>query len=127
MTLDELIAVVEATGITVCWGIFTEANGGYDAATSTIWLDRALDSTPRRAVSVLAHECAHALEGHEGPQSRAVERRCDEIAARILIDPDDYAAAEKLHGGYNKTAIAEELGVATFIVSAYRRLLAVRV
>lgn len=120
MTLDELISVVEATGFTVAWGAFRQSNGGYHSPTRTIWLDQTLDHTPRRAVSVLAHEFAHALEGHDGIQPRAIERRCDEIAARILIDPEAYAEAERLHG-YNKAAIAEELGVASFIVSAYRR------
>lgn len=121
MTLDDLITVVEATGFTVHWAQLSRSSGYYDATTKTIWLANSLDSTPRFAISVLAHEFAHALEGHDGPQPMAVERRCDEIAARIIIDPEAYAEAERLHGGYNKAALAEELGVASFIVSAYRR------
>lgn len=77
-----------------------------------------------RALCILAHEYAHALLGHSGPQSRWCEDEADRVAARLLISPENYARAGRLHGS-SVTGIADELGVTVRLVCAYREALAV--
>lgn len=88
-------------------------------------MDRGLYATPRRAVSVLAHEWAHAILGHEGPQSEREEGRADMVAAGILICPGAYRRLELMHGSDTAT-IAWELGVTERLVRAFRGALAAR-
>lgn len=122
MTFEELVARAESAGNTVSWADL-DRPGYWQASTATIWLDHSLHSRPRNAISVLAHELAHSLLGHEGPQPEHVEARCDVIAAGILISPTEYKLAEALHEG-NPHSIAVELGVTTRIVRAYQSVLA---
>lgn len=75
--------------------------------------------------STLAHELAHAIHGDE-PTGLAwmdsrIERRADEFAAQLLIDPAEYAAAEAQHGPHDD-AIAYELGVTRHLLAAWRSL-----
>ena len=80
----------------------------------------------RLHLSVLAHECAHAVFADEpsafGPVNAKQERRADEWAALRLIRREDYAASEAIHHGH-AGAIAHDLGVVRSIVEAYRRVL----
>lgn len=49
---------------------------------------------------VLGHECGHAYYGHvcTGPASRSkAERQANAYAARLLIDPDEYARLEAIN------------------------------
>lgn len=119
LELNELIARVEDAGITVSWVKLQRCNAGWDASTRTIWLRESLFATPRRAVSVLAHEFGHFLLGHDGPQSPGEEARADMVAAGILIDPADYAHAERIFDG-DAHLIARDLGVTVSLVRAFQ-------
>ncbi len=80
----------------------------------------------RTARSVLAHELGHAHLGHlptRHPAFRArQERQADEWAARRLITPSAYAAAEQLRGTH-LASLAFELDVTIEIVLAFQRVL----
>ena len=123
MELTELIARVEDAGITVAWVPLSTCNAGWDAPRRTIWMRNNLYSTPRRAVSILAHEWAHALLGHEGPQSASEEARADTVAAGMLICPGAYRRAELAYEG-DPHLIALELGVSERLVRTYQASLA---
>jgi len=75
--------------------------------------------TPRQRVSTLAHECAHAALGHT-VDGDLQERSADEMAARLLIDPFDLAAAKKRLAGDPQLVarVAEDLEVCTWIVES---------
>lgn len=123
MELHELIARVEDAGITVSWVKLQRCNAGWDASTRTIWMRTDLYATPRRALSVLAHEFAHYLLRHDGPQSPGEEARADVVAAGVLIDPADYAHAERVYDG-DPYLIAQDLGVTVSLVRAFQGSLA---
>lgn len=123
MDLETLIGHAETAGVNVYWANLKTCNAGYDHRRKTIWLDHSLASEPRNAASILAHELAHFLRGDEGPQPASVERRCDMIAAGMLINPGDYATAERIYEG-DINNIAVELGVTARLVRAYQDALA---
>ena len=76
--------------------------------------------------SFLAHEIGHALYRHVrspyGPVMMKQERLAWEWAARYLVTPEAFAAAEDEWSGH-APAMAYELGVTVEIVDAFRRLL----
>lgn len=98
--------------------------GGYEPQTATIRVTPGL--TSRVTCSVVAHELAHAMLGHTPTADAAArgcqERRADEWAARLLITPAAYAAAEQARGPH-PASLAFDLGVTIEIVLAYQRLL----
>ncbi|MFT8442216.1 MAG: ImmA/IrrE family metallo-endopeptidase [Bifidobacterium aquikefiri] len=95
--------------------------GAFDRDTSTIFLADDLSDVQRSCV--LAHEISHAKHrdhgcyGHGSP----MERRADMDAARLLINPFEYAAAEVVCD--NAIWLARELNVMPYIVHAYREWL----
>ena len=121
--MDQLLRLVEDHGLRLIESVGATL-GGYRPQTATIRLSPGLST--RAASSVLAHELGHAVLGH-APASDSVtravqERRADEWAARLLITPEAYAAAEQARGTH-LASVAFELGVTVEIVTAYRRLL----
>ncbi|MCS3443717.1 ImmA/IrrE family metallo-endopeptidase [Microbacterium phyllosphaerae] len=100
------------------------SRGGYEPRTATIRLAPGLSR--RATCSVLAHELGHAMLGHTPTTDAATrarqETRADEWAARLLITPAAYAAAEQTRGSH-PASLAFELGVTIEIVTAYQRLL----
>lgn len=116
--LDALIEVAEARGYRVCWH-----RGGPKAA----WLPHRQAITIRyglddaTALCALAHELGHAHygdpPGHHGPR----ETRADRFAARLLISPTEYAAAEAVYGPH-PARIATEIGVTKHIIETWQRL-----
>lgn len=81
--------------------------------------------TERAFRSTLAHELSHAIHGDE-PTSldwmdAKIERRADEFAAQLLIDPSEVAAAESQHGPHDD-AISYELGVSRHLLSVWKSL-----
>lgn len=70
----------------------------------------------------LAHEMGHWHHGHDWTRTHDRERdehQADLFAARLLIDPLEYALAERIVGEH-PGAIARELGVTTRLVELYR-------
>ena len=112
---EQRLHVVERAGRTL---------GGFDPATGTIRLSPGM--RVRTARSVLAHELGHAHLGHGPAPTPAIrahqERQADEWAARRLITPAAYAAAEQLRGTH-LASLAFELDVTIEIVLAFQRVL----
>lgn len=98
--------------------------GGFQPLTRTIRLSPGMSRRTTR--SVLAHELGHAHLGHQPtwqPSLRAKqERQADEWAARRLLTPAAYAAAEQLRGSH-LASLAFELDVTIEIVLAFQRVL----
>ncbi|WP_061960622.1 ImmA/IrrE family metallo-endopeptidase [Demequina flava] len=70
----------------------------------------------------LAHELGHAHHGHDWTRDHdrhRDERQADQYAARLLISPVEYAAAEALVGSH-AGALARELGVTRRLVELRR-------
>lgn len=86
-----------------------------------ISLRRDLGHINRRCT--LAHELAHVVLEHDpgatGWIKRRQERDADRWAANLLIDADDYAAAELAHGPHSG-AIAAELEVTQKLLTVWR-------
>lgn len=118
--LIDLYALAAAYGVTVA-----EHDGGpkgfYDHDRRLISLRTGLRDRARRAT--LAHEIGHAAAGDQltGLEwiDRRAERRADEYAARLLIDPAAYRAAEAMHGPH-PGAIARDLGVTVHLIYVWR-------
>lgn len=69
---------------------------------------------------VLAHECGHAYYNHRcsGTQARdAAERQANAYAARLLIDPVEYARLEEINS--DQHWLAEEFSVSVEGIFAY--------
>lgn len=94
--------------------------GAWDATTRTIHLAAHLPDW--EATAVLAHEMTHARAGHNGHQSPAVERAVDETVAHTLLDHEQVARAEAAVGCH-PGALADELEVPTWVITAYQRTL----
>ncbi len=115
-------ATCQAHGITVTWDHLPgHLWGVYSHRDRTITLRAGMSDG--QEVAALLHEMEHARRGDDGHQSRAVERRIDETVAHTLITADDYARAEAVTGARDSGAIAVEMGVPRWVVSAYRRTL----
>lgn len=75
--------------------------------------------------SVLAHELGHAAHRDSptgnGHFDQRQERRADEYAARLLINPADFKAAAIWHHGH-LPAIADELEVTQHILKTWQSL-----
>lgn len=120
--LEALYAWADAEGVSVEWEHLDGIEGHYDHAARTIYLDRCLVGYQER--SVLAHEINHALHAdrptRDAREIARRERRADEYAARRLITPQDYAAAERAVGDSHPGALAIELDVCTWVVEAWQ-------
>lgn len=122
MTVEELEQFIESHGVHIVYLPSMEHNGQYCRTLNTIFVNARLHSLPKNVISTLAHEYAHHLLGHDGPQPACEEERADRLAAQMLITPAEYALAERLHEG-NAVGLAEELGVPIWVVKAYREAL----
>lgn len=75
--------------------------------------------------SVLAHELGHAAHGDtptgNGHFDQRQERRADEYAARLLINPTDFESAAIWHHGH-LPAIADELEVTQHLLKTWQSL-----
>ena len=91
--------------------------GAYDAVGGIILMSDRL--TPVQYSCVLAHEISHARHHDHGCHTdKWTERRADIDAARLLINPDDYSAAEQVCD--NPHWIAQELDVMPWVIQAWR-------
>ena len=73
--------------------------------------------TPAQDEQARWHETAHAYYG-DRVSTPAIERRAWVYAARMIVDPVKYAAAERL--STSSLFIAQELGTTTRIIETYR-------
>lgn len=122
LSLSDLVDACRRHGIAVRWvRLPHDLRGLYRHTARTIYL--AHDMSDTLALPTLLHEMEHARRGDDGHQSRAVERRIDETVAHRLITAEEYARAEALTGGRGSGAIAAEMGLPKWVVSAYRRTL----
>lgn len=118
INLTALIDVAEARGYQVRWH-----RGGPKAA----WLPRQHAVTLRHGMSdtdtlcALAHELGHAHYLDPPGCDPACEQRADRFAARLLISPVEYAAAERAYGPH-PTRLAHELGVTTHLIHMWRAM-----
>ena len=116
----DLHALAAELGVTIA-----EHHGGpkgyYDHDRRLISLRADLRDRARRAT--LAHELGHAAAGDQRTGvdwlDQRAERRADEYAARLLISPEAYRAAEAERGPH-LGAIARELGVTVHLVTVWR-------
>ena len=101
----------------LCDGI----QGVYVREKNLILLDTQLRGVQLRCV--LAHEISHARHMDAGCHvDKWVERRADQEAAKMLIDPLEYAYAETIYEG-NAMGMARELNVLPWVITAYRERL----
>ena len=115
-TTSQLIDRATRDGIRVFWQPPSwHLPAAYAAEASAIWLRR--DLTEAEARSLLAHEMAHAHYRDRGTQPPPVEARAWRWAARALVTPAAYAAAEQLVGPAIG-ALADHLGVTREVVIA---------
>lgn len=89
---------------------------GYTVPSARIIVLR-LGMTRNQTRTVLAHELGHAYYGHNC-DSRANEDQADAFAAKLLIDPSDYADLEQVSA--DPHYLADELGVTADLIHAYR-------
>lgn len=117
-TLTELLRLCRQLQVDVtCAPLPADWLGAYDHPRRRILLARGL--TPIEQRSVLAHELGHAVFMHAGT-SAAGERAAERFAARVLIDPQQLAAA--CTWAHDDQELAEELGVTVDVLRAYREL-----
>lgn len=121
-TSEDLMNRATAGGVRVTWTDLRGRSGRYDDDQREILLDLCLTEYQTR--SVMAHELSHAAwrdQPTECPvEHERRERRADAEAARTLIEPAEYAAAERIHGAH-PGGIAAELGVCRWVVEAFQR------
>lgn len=121
--IDALIDVSEARGYRVRWH-----RGGPKAA----WLPHKATITLRHGMSdadtlcALAHELGHAHYGDPAGHDPRLEARADRFAARLLISPVEYAAAERAYGAH-PAHIAHELGVTVHLVDVWRTMTPIQI
>lgn len=98
-----------------------DVQGLYLRKPNLILLDSRLCGVQLRCV--LAHEISHARHMDAGCRvDKWTERRADQEAAMMLIDPLEYAYAEAVYEG-NVMGMARELNVLPWVIAAYRERL----
>ncbi|MDM8086310.1 ImmA/IrrE family metallo-endopeptidase [Cellulomonas cellasea] len=114
--MQDLIDLAMARGLRVVWRNLGRRRGEYRHRHGLIVVNQTLSVAQQRAT--MAHELGHAAYGDEAVDA-ALERRATTYAARLLISPVEYAAAERLVGSH-AGALARELGVTREIVLAWQ-------
>jgi Zn-dependent peptidase ImmA (M78 family) len=89
--------------------------GLYDDGASRIFVSLGLPMDEVKAT--LAHELGHALYRHDC-STPANERQADRRGAWLLVNPQEYAAAEAISD--HPAAIADELGITEKVIEDYR-------
>ncbi|MDY0828547.1 ImmA/IrrE family metallo-endopeptidase [Microbacterium sp. BG28] len=90
--------------------------GMYSPDEARIYFDIKLTAFERR--SVIAHELGHHHHGHTC-DSEANERQADAYAARLLIDPERYAALCRV--SMDHEFLAEEFGVTVDVIRSFEQ------
>ena len=95
--------------------------GCYDRRRDVILVDRRLTYRAKRCV--LVHELVHWTHCDDGEYARGLcEARARRETALTLVDPGEYALAERMFDG-NPWAIADELDVTMQVLRDYRAVL----
>lgn len=97
--------------------------GFYDGTRKMVVYDFNLTPIERRCV--LAHELGHAFYDHRAYGDARAEDDADYYAARLLIEPQAYADAERIDP--SPAAIADALGVEERLVRVFERRALTRV
>lgn len=113
--MRDLIAKAAAYGVHVhFWHLPAGKRGLYDHDEKRIYLNMRLTPNERRCT--LAHELGHAHYGHERTSPKN-ERLARAYAARLLIDPAEYARLESMNP--DQHWLAEEFSVTPQIIFDY--------
>lgn len=118
--MDDLIAHADELGLRIKWRPLGRRTAElHSSGLILVNPDRTMP-TQRMAI---AHECGHWSYGHDWTRDHdrpRDERQADTYAARLLISPQAYAAAEAQCGGH-LGAMARELNVRRDLVELWRR------
>jgi Zn-dependent peptidase ImmA (M78 family) len=113
--LKELIRAAASMGIRLHASHLQEGTLGlYSPDEARIYFDIQLTPSERR--TTIAHELGHAHYGHTC-STPAHERKAEIFAARLLIDPAQYAQLESVNP--DRYYLAEELGVTVDLITTY--------
>ncbi|AZA08745.1 hypothetical protein CPPEL_03070 [Corynebacterium pseudopelargi] len=116
--INRLITQAEHNGITVAWH-----KGGPKAAwmpaTNTISIREGMDDA--QTLCAFAHEMGHFHHGDTHGTDTIQEARADRFAARLLIDPREYARCEQEYGAH-PALLGRELGVTAHLVLVFQSL-----
>lgn len=111
------MAIAARQGIRVHAAHLPEGDVGYYSPDEArIYFDLSLTPVERRCV--IAHELGHAHYGHREDSPRN-ERLADVYAAGLLIDPDRYAALERVNS--DQHFLADELDVTLEVVETFEK------
>lgn len=115
---DALLDVAQARGYRIRWH-----RGGPKAAwvphKNTITLRVGMDDVT--TLCSLAHELGHAHYNDPPGHTGWHEARADRFAAKLLISPVEYAAAEAIYGPH-PARLAAELGVTVKVLKTWTTL-----
>jgi len=115
---DALIDVAQRRGYRIRWH-----RGGPKAAwvpaENAITVQIGMDDVT--TLCSLAHELGHAHYGDPPGHHGAHEIRADRFAARLLINPHDYATTEAIYGPH-PTLLAHELGVTVKVLKTWQTI-----
>lgn len=117
ISVDALIDVAERRGYKVRW----HRHGPKAAWLPPRTISLRTGMTDVATLCALAHELGHAEAGDPPGHTGAAELRADRFAARLLIDPAEYRAAELIYGSH-PARLAHELGVTTHILTTWASL-----
>lgn len=121
--MRELLARAAEYGVRVhVWELPGSTRGLYDNEERRIYLHTRLTAFERR--STLAHELGHAHYGHSCSTKRG-EHQARAYAARLLIDPAEYARLERVNPDTHW--LAEEFSVTPQIIHDYEQFHLTRV
>lgn len=122
MTYGEMRRAVLGLPVVVASAILPgDLMGCYDRRRDVILVDRRLTYRAKRCV--LVHELVHWAHGDDGEYARGLcEARTRRETALTLVDPAEYALAERMYEG-NPWAIADELDVTMQVLRDYRAVL----
>ena len=115
--IDDLNTMASRVAKLIITRLPANLQGAYDPTHNLILMSDRL--TPVQYSCVLAHEISHARHHDHGCHTdKWTERRADIDAARLLINPDDYSAAEQICD--NPHWIAQELNLMPWVIQAWR-------
>lgn len=117
ISVDALIDVAERRGYCIRW----HKHGPKAAWIPPHTISLRTGMTDVATLCSLAHELGHAEAGDPPGHTGTAEIRADRFAARLLIDPAEYRAAELIYG-HHPARLAHELGVTTHLITTWQNI-----